>query len=139
MIDNFNKEIQRSRRAADYIAQDRANNPKPADSQMNYVLSKYGNPNAHRATVEDFATNPGSFGFSKISFNDAQPGDVFISNENGIPMEAVIFTGKKDNEGYPLFDYIDWTKNDSEVKGGRFLDPRYFNENIFTVYRQNKK
>ena len=136
MTDNYAQEIIDSRKAADFITKSRGSKPK--DSQMNYVLSKYGNPNAHKASVEDFASNPGSFGFSRVSFNEAQPGDVFISNENGIPMEAVIFTGKKDNEGYPLFDYIDWTKGDSEVKGGRFLDPRYFNENIFTVYRQKK-
>lgn len=125
-----------SRQAADFITTPKKN--KPADSQMNYILSKFGHADAAKTTVEDFATNPGNYGFSQVAFKDAQPGDVYVLNENGVPIEALLSTGR-DNDGQPLFDYVDWTKNDKLITNQRYEYPHHITEDIVTVFRPTKK
>lgn len=126
-----------SRKAADFITRPRKSR-KPADSQMNYILSKFGNADAATTTVEDFATNPGNYGFTQVGFKDAKPGDIYVLNENGVPMEALLSTGT-DAEGQPLFDWVDWTKHDKLITNKRYDYPHHLTEDIVTVFRQNKR
>ena len=128
-MDKYLEEMRQSRQAAELITTPRKKSK--TDSQMSFVLGG----KANGVTVGDFSTNPSKYGYSKVSFNDAAEGDVFVASESGEPMEALVYTGKRDAEGWPLFNYVDWNNGNKVVKNARFLSPEYFNENIFTVYR----
>lgn len=129
-MDKFKQEMMQSRQAAEEITKPRKKTK--SEPQMAFALGD----KANGASVGDFSSDPGKFGYQKVSFGDAAEGDVFVASESGEPMEILVYTGKKDQDGWPLFNYVDWNNGNKVVKNGRFLGPEYFNENIFSVYRQ---